>query len=339
MITPRTFVIIEDNIMMYMDSVQLGGGSDTVISYPASPGKAYRLEIQQEVGYPSVLGDSIASSFVEGCNPLANGSFNVGFINQFYNGNSSPFIALDCQQAIASYDPNDKSAQPEGYGSNNAIYDYTVLDYKIRFQNTGTDTAFNIVIRDTLSALLDISTLQMGASSHSYTWQIENNNVLVVTFADIKLVDSLTNEPLSHGFFRYKIGQKAGNLAGQIILNSAAIYFDFNPPIITNTTSHMIDDNFISVNLLVDKVLMPSIEIKVYPNPFKEMTTIEINEAFDELQLDVYDITGRHVVTQRATYSNRLFLSKGNLNNGIYIYQLRGNQKLIGTGKIVVLRD
>ena len=105
-------------------------------------------------------------------------------------------------QLIAAYDPNDKAAQQIGYGSQHYIERGTPLDYKVRFQNTGNDTAFNIVILDTISTHLDLSTLQMKVASHDYTWEIINGHTLRVNFPNIKLVDSLTNELGSHGFFK-----------------------------------------------------------------------------------------------------------------------------------------
>jgi hypothetical protein len=214
MIFARPYSIFEDNIAMMTANIQLLAGQNITIPRPAAAGKTYRIEVKQPVGFPLILGDSVLSLAIEGCNPLSGGGFNTGFITQFSNGNSSPYIAVDCQQNIASYDPNVKSAQPEGYGAQHYIYDYTALDYKVRFQNTGNDTAFNIVIVDTLSAFLDISSLQMGASNHDYTWMIEDGNVLRVCFLDIMLVDSNANEALSHGFFRYRIAQKPNNPLG-----------------------------------------------------------------------------------------------------------------------------
>jgi len=75
------------------------------------------------------------------------------------------------------------------------------LTYKIRFQNTGTDTAFNIVVLDTLSDLLDVSTFVPLVSSHPYALEIVDSNVLKYSFENIMLPDSNINEPGSHGLF------------------------------------------------------------------------------------------------------------------------------------------
>jgi hypothetical protein len=337
MLGPHQYTIIEDDIAMRVGTIQLGAGQSTVIEQEVRLSKTYRIEIEQAVGFPPILGDPVFSIAVEGCNPLSNGSFNTGFITQFPNGNSSPFIAVDCQQNVASYDPNDKAAQPEGYGVQHYIEKNSPIDYKIRFQNTGTDTAFNIIIIDTLSAYLDLTSLQMGASSHAHTWEIIDSNTLKVTFANVVLVDSNANEALSHGFFRYRINQKTNNSLGSLIENQAAIYFDYNPPIFTNTTFHTIGENFVPLVLTIENIYEESIEVTAFPNPFNYSTTIKVEgKEYGELELSVFDITGRMMTKRQSTSSNQIQLSRGNLQAGIYFYELKGDGKLLNTGKLLV---
>ena len=129
-----------------------------------------------------------------------------------------------------SFDPNDKTVLPEG-----KIPFFTKeLDYLIRFQNTGTDTAFRVVVIDTLPPQLDIFTLKTVAASHPYSVSIKKN-IVTFTFDNILLPDSIANERGSHGFIRFKIMPIKGLKVGENIDNKAAIYFDYNQPIITNT--------------------------------------------------------------------------------------------------------
>ncbi|MEZ4684978.1 MAG: PKD domain-containing protein [Bacteroidia bacterium] len=146
---------------------------------------------------------------------------------------------------VGSYDPNDKMVdQPV------QIQGDEWLLYTIRFQNTGTDTAFNVVVRDALDSDLDLGTFQMLGASHQYTLNIEAGNEAVWTFNNILLPDSGTSYDLSQGHIMYRIKPKPGLVPGTNIHNSAAIYFDFNSPIITNTTTNSIafpvtiDDDF-----------------------------------------------------------------------------------------------
>lgn len=330
------YYVFEDNIMMYQSTYQLGAGQSTQVSYPANDSYTYRLTADQETGFPTILGDPFATAVFEGCNPAPDGSFHTGFVTQFSNGHSSPFIAIDCQPNIASFDPNDKAAQPVGYGAPHYVAPNTPLDYKIRFQNTGTDTAFNIVILDTISAHLDLGTIQLGASSHSYTWTIEPGNVLRMAFNNIMLPDSNVNEPASNGFFTYRISPKANTPLGTVVHNSASIYFDFNPPIKTNTTWHTLGQNFITIMLDVEELQASNTDVKVYPNPFTDVTTIELGgERYETVELTVVDLAGKEV-KRVVGNDNKIELSRAGLQSGVYLYTLRTDNRLIHTGKIVV---
>ena len=138
----QTYTIIQDDIAMRTGTIQLNAGQATSITYAAVAGKTYRIEVNQAANLPRYLGDIVFSDFIEGCNPRTDGTFNTGFATQYSNGLRQHFRAIDCQANVASYDPNDKAAQPVGYDSAHYIYNHTPIDYKIRFQNTGTDTAF-----------------------------------------------------------------------------------------------------------------------------------------------------------------------------------------------------
>lgn len=141
------------------------------------------------------------------------------------------------QRVTGSYDPNDKTEIHGGSISPQQIAQGNALQYLMRFQNTGTDTAFKVVIRDTLSSLLDVSSLEMVSASHNYYLNIEDGNKLVWTFENILLPDSNRNEIASHGFVAFRIKPLSSVVEGDVINNKSAIYFDYNLPIITNTVS------------------------------------------------------------------------------------------------------
>ncbi len=136
-----------------------------------------------------------------------------------------------------SYDPNDKNVSPMGEESVGYIDpDVKELTYTIRFQNTGNDTAFTVVLLDTLDANLNLSTIVPLPSEDDYQLKVLADNVLEFTFENILLPDSTTNEPESHGFVMFRIGLNDDLPHGTEIRNSAAIYFDYNQPIVTNET-------------------------------------------------------------------------------------------------------
>jgi hypothetical protein len=141
-----------------------------------------------------------------------------------------------------SFDPNDKYEKNEGKVFKEYVTTGKYFDYLIRFQNLGTDTAFNIVILDTLSTKLDLSSLQVIATSHSYKLSL-TNNILTWTFYDIKLPYSSINEPASHGYIAYRIKPLNSVALGDTIHNTASIYFDFNLPVQTNNAFTVVQDN------------------------------------------------------------------------------------------------
>ncbi len=138
-----------------------------------------------------------------------------------------------------SFDPNDKRVwDPSGNMADGPV-DPSIarLDYAIRFQNTGNDTAFNIIVKDTLSSFLNPGTLRVTGSSHPYQLSMTGTGFAQFTFPNILLVDSVHNEPASHGYINYSIDLDPGVPVGTIISNRASIYFDFNLPIVTNRTN------------------------------------------------------------------------------------------------------
>lgn len=151
--------------------------------------------------------------------------------------NSATYIDSMIRFIGGSYDPNDKQATPQL--SPTQVANGANIDYTIRFQNTGTDTAFNVVLTDTLSSYLQTGTLQMMASSHNCKTTVKGN-VVYFEFLNILLPDSNVNEPKSHGFVLFRIKPKTTVAVNTVIPNKAAIYFDYNAPVITNTATTLI---------------------------------------------------------------------------------------------------
>ncbi len=140
------------------------------------------------------------------------------------------------QTVVGSFDPNDKSVSPSGGITPQQVSDEAPLTYTIRFQNTGTYEAYTVVVMDTLSPNLNASTIEVLSASHDYSLSVSGNGSLRWTFDNILLPDMNTNEPLSHGFIKYRVKPKNNLVIGDEIENTAYIFFDYNEPVITNTT-------------------------------------------------------------------------------------------------------
>ena len=156
--------------------------------------------------------------------------------------------------------------------------------------------------------------------------------VLEWTFSNIMLPDSNVNEPLSHGFVKFEVEQNPNLTDGTLLENSAAIYFDFNTPIITNTSQHRVQR---SVNALVgiDQVeLEQALQIKVYPNPTTGQLHID-RKANEVLNIVLVDQLGRVLYTQTLQYELEI-LDCHHLPAGVYFLSMNNGKERV-TQKII----
>jgi uncharacterized repeat protein (TIGR01451 family) len=176
------------------------------------------------------MGDTVVS-FVTVSATDSLGSFVANYQDSLYQ-------VISC-----AYDPNDKKSNPEGLDSLGFVDPNTTnLEYTIRFQNTGNDTALVVVLRDYLDDNLDWTSLTPLGSSHNANIHVEQDGELIVTFDSIMLPDSTVDESGSHGFFKYKIDLNPNLPLGTSIYNTANIFFDLNPPVVTNTEINTLYD-------------------------------------------------------------------------------------------------
>ncbi|MEQ1747417.1 MAG: hypothetical protein ABMA02_18445 [Saprospiraceae bacterium] len=320
------YFVIEDDVVLMDDNEIYQPGQTRSFSLPAN-GHFCRFESEQEPGHPFSLQ---VAAWVEGCA----GFQGMGFPNWYFLNNGIPSQDVYCGELVGSFDPNDKQGFPVGYGSDRLVPPNTDIEYLVRFQNTGTAPAHRVLVRDTLSNLLDPATLRMGPTSHPATWTLDGQGVLVVTFADINLPDSSANEAASHGFFSFTIAQKPDLPNGSIIHNTASIYFDFNSPIHTNKTRHQIGRGFIAV----DVTEAPGFRsLRVFPNPVAESAVL----TFEELRPGPYrflltDVSGK-TVYETAFHGNALNFQRESLPGGLYFFQLLGDTgKRAGAGKVLL---
>ncbi|MGH1437695.1 MAG: T9SS type A sorting domain-containing protein [Lewinella sp.] len=236
---------------------------------------------------------------------------------------------FECQNNIGSFDPNDKRIFNESGVETDRVDLEEYIYYHIRFQNTGTDTAFTVRIVDPISPILDVSTLTMLSASHPYEYEINDGASLVVHFTDILLPDSTTNEPASHGFFRFKIKPLPEYGYGTEIPNQAGIYFDFNEPVITNEAVLVIQEP-VRVKNPINLT-----RFQVFPNPTEDVLSILIEEEYHNRisNFEILNTLGEVVVTGDWLTSNKLQIA--HLPAGIYQILLREGSVIIGVEKFV----
>ena len=143
---------------------------------------------------------------------------------------------------VNGYDPNDKKVYPIGDCTPHYVDTNETLTYTVRFQNTGNSDAINIFVLDTLDPSLDLSSMHVVGRSHAMHTEILNNEILKFVFDDIHLPDSSVSQPASQGFVIFEINPLPGLANGTEIHNGSSIFFDYNPPIITNEVFNTISD-------------------------------------------------------------------------------------------------
>jgi hypothetical protein len=323
------YIIIEDEMLFKQGLVPSLNPLETFSQETPANGSTWRMELR------TTDNKLLKAQFIEGCGTNSQGKFSTGFATQFWLPyDSTKWIVTLCKQSIGSYDPNDKQGFPSGVGAKHFIEPGTSLDYLIRFQNTGTDTAFTVVVRDEIDAkLLDMSTLNVLEASHPFKLEVKNRNQLAFIFDNILLLDSFKNEPLSHGYIRFSISPQKDIALGAEIKNQAAIYFDFNKPVITNTTLHTIGRNFLA--LKSQEIFVPKVSVSLRPNPMQQEAILEVfGYENATIQLEIVDILG-HLVSSQSADNQQFNISRNSLSAGLYFYRLIHEKRIIASGKMI----
>lgn len=325
MIDSSMFRLYDNNLLVstgYFKLAQSGKKTIAKLSYS----EIYRLEADQRPFFPGMSKPRAFGS----CSGKDN-----GIIAMSEQDNGRDQFKTSCGIIRASFDPNDKTVIPGAISGPAYVEAGQPLEYTIRFQNTGNDTALTVRVVDTLSANLDFNTFEQGASSHAVSLKTYglNNTILEWTFSKINLPDSAINKSKSNGYVKYRIRTKDKLEEETQIKNTAAIYFDYNDPVITNTTLNVVRKN--DLVLSVPSSEKTSNKIKIWPNPFAEKTQFQVSGINGELEVFLYDMMGRKVqsfITEKSEFD----LSKNGLAKGIYIYQVFSAQGLLGAGKLSI---
>ncbi|MES2763359.1 MAG: T9SS type A sorting domain-containing protein [Bacteroidota bacterium] len=228
-----------------------------------------------------------------------------------------------CYPVTNSYDPNMKETYPENVmpGYNDWFY------YTIHFQNTGNAQAHNIALTDTLSNQLDVSTFERINYSHDNTTTL-SGSVLQFNFNSINLPDSTSNSSGSKGYVQYRVKPKTNLAAGTVINNTAYIYFDYNAPIVTNT-SH---NTYMMITGIKENV---NNEFALFPNPTTGMITITSKILVTAMNIAVYNVVG-DMVHENKTTQSKTQLDLSYLSNGVYFVKVSLAKGKAATYKLVI---
>ncbi|MCK6693500.1 MAG: hypothetical protein L6Q97_15550 [Thermoanaerobaculia bacterium] len=142
------------------------------------------------------------------------------------------------------------------------IAEGATVTYFVRFQNTGPDTVYQVILRDTLDPRLDISTFAMVDSSHPCQLVRDGSNIIRWYFDDIALPNHATAGPNSVGYVIFSVQPKPFLAPGQTILNQVCATFDQTISICTNEAIIRIEYDPASIGEPGQDR-----EIKIIPNP------------------------------------------------------------------------
>ncbi|MDW8850843.1 T9SS type A sorting domain-containing protein [Flavobacterium sp. MMLR14_040] len=252
--------------------------------------------------------------------PVNNGdvlSFKTSIVSAFTDDTPLDNNFTLNQTVVGSYDPNDKTCLEGSIITSSLIGEY--VHYMIRFENTGTYQAENIVVKDMIDlSKFDISTLLPTSSSHPFITKISENNKVEFIFENINLPFDDTN---NDGYVAFKIKTKPTLVVGDSFTNDANIYFDYNFPILTNKAI----STFKTVSNLGTQDFEFSNYFTLYPNPAKDVLNITATQSVEIQSLSIYDILGQLIIAvPNAKSASTIDISK--LRTGNYFVKVKSDK-------------
>jgi len=211
------------------------------------------------------------------------------------------------QTVVGSYDPNDKTCLEGTTITPSEVGKY--VHYIIRFENTGTFPAENIVVKDLINlAKYDIATLVPLNSSHDFYTRINGNKVEFI-FENINLD---FNDATNDGYVAFKIKTKPTLVVGNTFSNNANIYFDYNFPITTNTYTT-------TVAALSTQDFDFGTYFTLYPNPAKDVLNIQTKQDLPINSIEIYNQLGQIVLAVTNTITS---IDVTDLASGTYFVKI-----------------
>lgn len=222
-------------------------------------------------------------------------------------------IAVFEQTVVNSFDPNDKTCLEGATIAPSEVGKY--VHYLIRFENTGTYPAENIVVKDMIdTAKFDINSLVPINGSHNFYTKITGNKVEFI-FENINLpFDDASND----GFVAFKIKTKPTLVAGNSFSNSASIYFDYNFPIVTNTATT-------TIQALSAQDFEFGQYFSIYPNPVNDVLNIETKQTIEVSSICIYNTLGQLVLVV-PNAQNLKAVDVSSLSSGNYFIKINSDK-------------
>jgi hypothetical protein len=270
----------------------------------------------REINLTFNINSPMETPAVNGGDVLNYGTTIVGATDETPNDN---VFSLN-QTVVNSYDPNDKTCLEGTTITPSMVGNY--VHYVIRFENTGTFAAQNVVIKDMIDTTkFDIASLIPQSSSHPFVTRITNTNQVEFIFENINLP---FNDATNDGYVAFKIKTKPTLVLGNTFTNTASIYFDYNFPIVTNTATT-------TVAALGNQDFEFGSVFTLSPVPAKDTLTITTKQDVVVSSVNIYNTLGQLV--QVNTNPNETIDVSG-LQSGSYFVRITSD-KGSATGKFL----
>jgi hypothetical protein len=233
------------------------------------------------------------------------------------------------QAIIAAYDPNDKTEAHGGKILYSSFNPNEYLTYTIRFENEGNASAIDVRVNDILDSRIDETSIKMVTASHAYTLD-RVGSTLNWNFDNIQLPPSVANTDIGKGYITFQAKLRPGFALGTIIPNTASIYFDTNPAIVTNTfdtefTAALATNSFEATNFVL------------YPNPASNLVYINLQNTSEVLEsLEITDMLGKQIKTLNNIGATQASIDVSNFAKAIYFVIIKTESGLKQTKKLVV---
>ena len=303
------------------------------------------------IGGDSLIWDFNTTSLFDQQEIKISGLVNVNVMigsNFKMNGHIEPILSdfepsnnhfMRSDLVVGAYDPNEKSVEPARGLTQAEIEAGKELLYTVQFQNTGNYQADRVRITDLLDTALNVNTLRLVATSHAISkFNLHPGNLLEIVFDPIALPDSNSNEPASHGFVSFAIQRNRAFNKLYKIRNWAAIYFDFNEPVITNTVVTPLFTPTVSSNEPNSSDTKNS-GLMISPNPAtKDIVVDTRGSLLGAGKIELNNAEGRICLSMQVTdLSNPVNLSINGLIDGVYIVRA-SNKTGVMFGKLIIAR-
>jgi hypothetical protein len=307
--------VIHDSLVTFLSSIPVPTNYNSItreiiynvnVNGMGQSGSTGQIEINYQVPATLLAGSHL--SFIDSIFPLSGDTLSLNNVDWCINTVYAPF------------DPNNIEVTPTGVDVPGYISQSdSVLKYTVHFQNTGNYYARYVKIEVQLDEDLDFSSLEFTGCTFPFTARLSLSGELVVEMNNIYLPDSNSDELNSHGYVAFKIKQLPNLSPGTPIDASAAIYFNYNTPVLTNVVLNTITG--------VDDPIKQISSLKVFPNPTSNsfMTEYSLDKS-SPVKISLTDLSGRKVYeyyyVKESTGQHTHPIDVSKFSQGVYILSI-----------------